>query len=305
VSRSERQRNERKWDVFICHASEDKERFVARFAEALRDMGVAVWYDDFTLEVGDSLSRSIDKGLAGSRYGVVVISRDFMRKGWPEYELRGLVTREVDGEKVILPVWLGVTKSDIAAYSPALADKVGAKGDPDRIGAALLPVLRVVRPDIHKQIARWLALRRALFSDKVSYVDPSELSRGPVVHQRLSDQVLVRIKMVHHALGTLLKQSLSDLVDSFMRDINLNEELMIWEKMAATYLDIVRELQMDADQQAEVLAILLSATFPGKVLPQGLKRFTREQAAQIRERYFSVVPAIPRADEEPRSTDAA
>ena len=50
------------WDVFICHASEDKEGFVKPLAEGLRRLGVAVWYDEFTLEVGDSLSKAIDRG---------------------------------------------------------------------------------------------------------------------------------------------------------------------------------------------------------------------------------------------------
>jgi len=58
-----------KWDVFICHASEDKDAFVRPLAVALRQLGVSVWYDEFSLEVGDSISRSIDKGLAESAYG--------------------------------------------------------------------------------------------------------------------------------------------------------------------------------------------------------------------------------------------
>jgi len=56
------------WDVFICHASEDKEPFVRELAEALRAKGLKVWYDDFTLTIGDSLRRSIDHGLASSGY---------------------------------------------------------------------------------------------------------------------------------------------------------------------------------------------------------------------------------------------
>ena len=44
------------YDVFVCHASEDKESFVAPMANLLADLGVKVWYDAFTLKVGDSLS---------------------------------------------------------------------------------------------------------------------------------------------------------------------------------------------------------------------------------------------------------
>lgn len=76
--------------------SEDKTTLVAPLAARLRDHGLRVWYDDFTLTVGDSLRRSIDRGLARSRYGIVVISPDFLKKEWPQKELDGLVAREVD-----------------------------------------------------------------------------------------------------------------------------------------------------------------------------------------------------------------
>ena len=115
------------WDVFISHASEDKETFVRPLAEALRSLGVTVWYDEFSLKVGDSLSRSIDKGIAGSRYGLVVVSPAFIDKPWPEHELRGLVTREIDEGKVILPIWHGVDRRSVLKFSPSLADKVAIR----------------------------------------------------------------------------------------------------------------------------------------------------------------------------------
>lgn len=68
------------WDVFISHAFEDKESFVRPLAEALRQLGVSVWYDEFSLHVGDSLSRGIDHGIGGSKFGVVVISTAFYRQ---------------------------------------------------------------------------------------------------------------------------------------------------------------------------------------------------------------------------------
>jgi hypothetical protein len=112
------------WDVFISHASEDKDGFVRPLAEGLRKLGLKVWFDEFTLAIGDSLRRSIDRGLAHSRFGVVVISADFLRKEWPKKELDGLVAREVEGVKVILPVWHGISADDIRAHSPTLADRV-------------------------------------------------------------------------------------------------------------------------------------------------------------------------------------
>ena len=59
-----------------------------------------------------------------SKYGIVVLSRDFFRKNWPEYELNGLVAREMNGVKVILPIWHNVTRDEVLSYSPTLADKV-------------------------------------------------------------------------------------------------------------------------------------------------------------------------------------
>lgn len=113
------------WDVFISHASEDKEEVARPLARWLEhDYGFKVWFDELELKVGDSLRRSIDYGLANSRFGVVIISKDFISKQWPQEELAALATKEVDGKKVILPIWHGVTAAEVREWSPILADKV-------------------------------------------------------------------------------------------------------------------------------------------------------------------------------------
>lgn len=113
----------KKYDVFISHASEDKEYFVRPLAEELQNQGIKVWYDEFELKWGDSLRRSIDKGLANSTYGIVILSDSFFKKEWTQYELDGLVDREMNGVKVILPIWHKVTKDEVQKYSPSLANK--------------------------------------------------------------------------------------------------------------------------------------------------------------------------------------
>jgi hypothetical protein len=115
------------WDVFICHASEDKETVARPLAEALRKRGFHVWYDEFTLKLGDSLRRNIDRGLRDSRYGIVILSKDFFKKEWPQKELDGLNEREQDGKKVILPIWHDVTAEEVRYYSPMLAGRLAAK----------------------------------------------------------------------------------------------------------------------------------------------------------------------------------
>lgn len=114
----------REFDVFISHASDDKDEVVRPLAEALKEGGLAVWYDEFELRIGDSLRQKIDRGLAKSRFGVVVLSKDFFRKGWPNYELDGLVTKAVGGDQVLLPIWHNITKAEVIDYSPSLADKL-------------------------------------------------------------------------------------------------------------------------------------------------------------------------------------
>lgn len=116
--------SQQSYHAFISHASEDKEDIVRPLAEALRELGYSIWYDEFELEVGDSLRRKIDQGLAHSRFGIVVLSPAFFAKNWPQYELDGLVAKEMQGSKVVLPIWHRVSKDDVLRYSPPLADRL-------------------------------------------------------------------------------------------------------------------------------------------------------------------------------------
>lgn len=114
-------------DLFISHASEDKDTVARPLLTALKARGWSVWLDEIELTVGDSLSGGIDAALARSRFGVAVLSPSFFAKQWPQRELAGLAAREVDaGSKVILPVWHEVDHRYIAQRSPILADRLGA-----------------------------------------------------------------------------------------------------------------------------------------------------------------------------------
>jgi len=114
----------RTWDAFICHASEDKDAFVHPLALALKQAGAKVWCDKFCLRIGDSLRRKIDEGLRECRFGIVVLSKHFFERKWPQRELDGLAQRE---EGTILPVWHGVTADDVRGYSPSLAGIVASQ----------------------------------------------------------------------------------------------------------------------------------------------------------------------------------
>src|SRR5690606_21246379 len=136
----------RAFDVFISHASEDKDEVVRPLANALREAGLSVWYDEFELRIGDSLRRKIDRGLGSSRFGVVVLSQAFFGKGWPEYELDGLVTRAVSGEQILLPIWHNVSKREVIGYSASLADRLArstATHTVEEIAAEIADVVRL------------------------------------------------------------------------------------------------------------------------------------------------------------------
>lgn len=135
------------YDVFICHASEDKADIARPLAERLRSHRLEVWYDEFTLTVGMSLRQAIDRGLAKSRYGIVIVSPNFFGKGWTEWELNGLVERHLSGSQtVLLPVWHQVTKEIVASYSHSLADIVAVKSTVG-LDEVTRQLLRVLQPE--------------------------------------------------------------------------------------------------------------------------------------------------------------
>lgn len=113
-----------KYDAFISHAGEDRDEIAEPLAETLSQMGLQIWYDDFELRVGDSLTESINVGLAKSRYGIVIVSDAFFDKNWTQYELRGLTQRDTTERTTILPLKYDISIDEIRARHPALADKL-------------------------------------------------------------------------------------------------------------------------------------------------------------------------------------
>jgi hypothetical protein len=113
------------WDLFISHASEDKADIARPQADILQAKGFKVWYEEYTLTLGDNLRRSIEQGLAQSQFGVVILSPSFFAKKWTNLELDGLFALEKLGEKRILPVWHNVTAGDVESYSSFMAMRLG------------------------------------------------------------------------------------------------------------------------------------------------------------------------------------
>ena len=197
----------KKYDVFISHASEDKDAIVRPLATELERLSVRVWYDEFSLKFGDSLSASIDKGLKESRFGLLVLSKNFLGKNWPDYEYRSLLTRQTDGEKVILPLWYGVTKEDVKGYSLFLADIMGFPISEDNLMVATLSILRVVRPDIWQGIRMGIVLRKATEDAEPVLIKRSQLKAATSKQSQLTRQQIVRSKAVYYGIGRHLNLS--------------------------------------------------------------------------------------------------
>ncbi len=135
-----------KYDAFICHAGEDKNDFVRPLAQLLQQQHLEIWYDEFSLNIGDSLTQKIDEGLANSRFAIVVLSPSFFNKPWAIRELNGFSFREMlKNENIILPILHRVNIEEVARYSLPLADKK-ATSSKDGINIVIRELVKKIRP---------------------------------------------------------------------------------------------------------------------------------------------------------------
>lgn len=113
------------YDVFISHAWEDKNDFVDEFVTALEKLGIRVWYDTKKLQWGDSMRSKIDDGLRKSKFGIAILSPNYIAEGkyWTKEEFNGLFQLESINGKKILPIWHNLTKNQVMKFSPMIADK--------------------------------------------------------------------------------------------------------------------------------------------------------------------------------------
>jgi len=131
--RSAEYMNERnKWErprAFISHDSRDKASIAEPVAIQLQKFMCPVWYDQFSLRIGDSLRESIERGLKECSKCILVLTPNFLRnKGWSKREYDSIFTREiVEKQSVILPVWHEVSTEDVYNFSPILADRVAVQ----------------------------------------------------------------------------------------------------------------------------------------------------------------------------------
>ena len=113
--------------AFISHDSRDKVDVARKIAVNLDKKLCPIWYDEFSLKVGDNLRESIENGLKSCRKCILIISPNFIsNRGWTKLEFDTIFTRELLQEKeIVLPVWYRVNKEQVYEYSPSLLNVKG------------------------------------------------------------------------------------------------------------------------------------------------------------------------------------
>ncbi|MCY4071682.1 MAG: toll/interleukin-1 receptor domain-containing protein [Chloroflexi bacterium] len=139
-------KDEYQYDVFLSHASEDKDDVARPLAVLLQERGLRVWYDEFELKIGDNLVAKLNAGISGSRFGILVLSKDFFGKDWTKYELDALENLAVTEDRILFPIWHNITGHEVRAYRASLANIVArstATHNIEEIADEILAVIRI------------------------------------------------------------------------------------------------------------------------------------------------------------------
>lgn len=256
---------EKEFDAFISHSSNDKMYFVRPLANSLLEYGAKLWYDEFSLKAGTSLSRSIEKGLSNSKYGIVILSKSFFEKRWTEYELRALNSFEIENPEVIIPVWYKVNESDVRQFSPYLADKLAIVfTDKSTIDEISIQILEVIREDIFEQIHQKKAWQELIAKAEVKVLEKGEYSKlkiGPILHKELPINLVIRIRLIRSVLFEVYPHSMQYWMEGFQRDAHPDDEIYYWEKIATMYKESIDVLKITSiDKKKEILSLILGRT---------------------------------------------
>ena len=136
-----------RWDVFICHASDDKEKVVEPLYRHLESVGIRCRYDRGEILWGDSIVGKINEGLRSSRFVIVAVSPALLKKVWATKEMNAALSQEIDsGLTRVLPLMVG-TDEDLHQITAQLAiqrDKRYLRwcGDPQNIERELRALIR-------------------------------------------------------------------------------------------------------------------------------------------------------------------
>lgn len=120
-----RNKNEKPY-AFLSHDSRDKDLIAKPIVHGLTKLACPIWYDEYSLEIGDSLRESIEKGIKETNKCILILTPNFLKNpGWTKTEFNSVFTKDLlKNNRSILPIWYQVTKEQVYEYSPMLLDTV-------------------------------------------------------------------------------------------------------------------------------------------------------------------------------------
>ena len=111
------------YDVFISHASSDKEEYVNNLKSSIDKLGVNVFYDKDTIQWGDEWKKKLLEGIKTAEFAIIVISEKFFGREWTEKELNDFLKRQnSNGQKIILPILHKISFDQLKEQYPSIAD---------------------------------------------------------------------------------------------------------------------------------------------------------------------------------------
>jgi len=108
------------FESFLSYAGED-ENYAKELVGALKANGFNIWYAPMNLSIGDRLLDSIEKGLNDSSSGILLITPEYLKKGWTNYEMDILIRQNIENNKKVLPIWHKVNKNQVEERHTGLA----------------------------------------------------------------------------------------------------------------------------------------------------------------------------------------
>ena len=167
------------WDAFLSYASEDKVAFAKPLAELLRYERMSIWFDEFELGLGDSITQSIERGLANSKAGIIAISKVSLNKNWTKYEISTSKTLFINYGTRLVPLWLDVDADAIRLTDPGILDIKGIDCAGKSIEEICFNIIYAIRPDIHSNLRQKLQLDRFNIKSTVSEIGLSQIKEKP------------------------------------------------------------------------------------------------------------------------------
>lgn len=130
-------------DVFLCHAWDDRQAAAKELHDLLESLGVKVWFSEKDVGLGVPLMRTIDKGLANSRVGIVLVTPALLRRlpaeGIADKELSALLARDR-----LVPIVHGTTYEALREVSPLLGSRSGLSTAEDTMANVAVKLAELV-----------------------------------------------------------------------------------------------------------------------------------------------------------------